>query len=253
MPKLFIIAGPNGAGKSTSAPQLLSGRRRVDEFVNADVIAKEQGLSDVAAGRLTLERLQDLANARRDIAFETTLSSRSLLGRIGILRRSGYRCHLTFFWLPGADMAVQRVAQRVATGGHGIPEHVVRRRYERGLENFFGGYAAAVDSWALLDNTVAGAPRRVAWRIGGVLRIEDNRLWSGLVSRYVKPRAEEPLAIVPAKSPEDLDWEQACDPDEILAAIHRGVREAIDRHRARGEPIVVWRDGRVVWLQPGEY
>ena len=218
MPKLFIIAGPNGAGKSTSAPQLLSGLRRVDEFVNADVIA-----------------------------------SRSLLGRIKLLQRSGYRCHLAFFWLPNADMAVQRVAQRVATGGHDIPKDVVRRRYERGLENLFGGYAAAVDSWTLFDNTASVTPRRIAWRIGGGLRIDDNRLWSQLVSRYVKPRAEEPFAIVPAELPEDLQWQQACDPEEILAAVARGVAEAIDRHRARGEPIVVWLDGKVVWLQPGEY
>jgi predicted ABC-type ATPase len=50
MPNLFVIAGPNGAGKSTSAPELLSGPRRVAEFVNADVVAKEQGVSDIQAG-----------------------------------------------------------------------------------------------------------------------------------------------------------------------------------------------------------
>lgn len=44
MPNLFLIAGPNGAGKSTSAPELLSGVRRVAEFVNADVIQKEAGI-----------------------------------------------------------------------------------------------------------------------------------------------------------------------------------------------------------------
>jgi predicted ABC-type ATPase len=93
MPKLFILAGPNGAGKSTSAPELLSGSGRVDEFVNADVIAKERGLSDIAAGRQTLERLDELARARRDIAFETTLSSRSLLGRIRAMHAQGYRSY----------------------------------------------------------------------------------------------------------------------------------------------------------------
>src|SRR2546430_8774759 len=56
MPNLFIIAGPNGAGKSTSAPGLLSGVRRVAEFVKADVIQKEEGISEIQAGRRTLER-----------------------------------------------------------------------------------------------------------------------------------------------------------------------------------------------------
>jgi predicted ABC-type ATPase len=92
MPNLFILAGPNGAGKSTSAPEVLVGARRVDEFVNADVIAKEQGVSEIEAGRRTLARLEDLAKARRDIAFETTLASRMLLPRLQGMQRSA-----TFF------------------------------------------------------------------------------------------------------------------------------------------------------------
>jgi hypothetical protein len=66
MPNLFVIAGPNGAGKSTTAPELLTGRRRVAQFVNADVIAKEQG----------------------------TLASHLLLPRIRSMQALGYRFHL---------------------------------------------------------------------------------------------------------------------------------------------------------------
>jgi predicted ABC-type ATPase len=254
MLKFFIIAGPNGAGKSTSAPGLLRGARRVDEFVNADVIARDEGLSDVAAGRRTLERLDALTRERRDIAFETTLSSKFLLGRIETMRRRGYRCHLTFLWLPSADMAVERVAQRVLTGGHHIPEHVVRRRYERGLENFFDGYAAAVNSWVMIDNTERQAARLIARCVGGVLHIADNGLWDYFVRRYVKPRADEPAESTYAARPaEDLEWNAACDADDVLRAVNEAVQAAIARHRERGEPIVVWRDGKIVWLKPGEY
>jgi predicted ABC-type ATPase len=70
---LFIAAGPNGAGKSTSAPELLSGARRVAEFVNVEVIQKDAGASEIQAGRITLARLEALAEARKDMAFETTL------------------------------------------------------------------------------------------------------------------------------------------------------------------------------------
>ena len=63
VPNLFILAGPNGAGKSTSAPRILSGARRVDEFVNADVIAKEEGVSEIEAGRRTLAKLDVLLAA----------------------------------------------------------------------------------------------------------------------------------------------------------------------------------------------
>lgn len=120
MPNLCVIAGPNGAGKSTSAPELLSGVRRVAEFVNADVIAKEQGVSEIRAGRIALNRLTALAEAGQDMAFETTLASHLLMARIRSMQASGYRFHLFFFWLPSADIAVQRVASRVASGGHDI-------------------------------------------------------------------------------------------------------------------------------------
>src|SRR6266852_1886996 len=105
MPNLFVIAGPNGAGKSTSAPELLTGARRVVEFVNADVIAKHKGVSEIEAGRITLHRLTELAAAGSDMAFETTLSSHFLLPRLRAMQASGYLFHLIFFWLPNADMA----------------------------------------------------------------------------------------------------------------------------------------------------
>lgn len=79
------------------------------------------------------------------------------------MRASGYLFHLYFFWLPDADMAVRRVALRVASGGHGIPAEVIRRRYERGLDNFFNHYMPEADTSVLMNNTARpGAP--IAWR-----------------------------------------------------------------------------------------
>lgn len=81
-PSVVILAGPNGAGKSTVAPALLRDTFGVEEFVNADTIAR--GLSAfgpdraaMAAGRIMLSRLRELARQRVDFAFETTLASRS--------------------------------------------------------------------------------------------------------------------------------------------------------------------------------
>src|SRR5688572_7950924 len=88
MPNLFVIAGPNGAGKSTSAPELLSGLRKVAEFVNADVIQKKAGVSEIEAGRITLNRLNALAEAGKDMAFETTLAAER---RHGCAARGGSR------------------------------------------------------------------------------------------------------------------------------------------------------------------
>jgi predicted ABC-type ATPase len=252
MPKLFILAGPNGAGKSTSAPGVLVGDCRVDEFINADVIAKDQGLTDMAAGKQTLARLDALVAERRDIAFETTLASRMLLPRIQVMRASGYAFHLTFFWLPNADMAVERVAKRVASGGHSIPEDVIRRRYERGLDNFFNAYSSSADAWVMVNNTSRpGWP--VAWRrIGGRVEVLDNPLWSQLLSRYMKPpRAEQPQAAV--RSADELaQLRKAFDPKDILKRINGAVAAAMKRHKERGESVVVWRDGKIVTLKPEE-
>ena len=114
MPNVFVIAGPNGAGKSTAAPLLIGKRLGISEYVNADIIAA--GLSAFApesvaleAGRVMLRRLRELAGAGKDFAFETTLASRSFAPWIARLRKeSGYRFHLSFLWLPSADLEIGR-------------------------------------------------------------------------------------------------------------------------------------------------
>jgi predicted ABC-type ATPase len=244
MPNLFILAGPNGAGKSTSAPELLSGVRKVAEFVNADVIQKQAGVSEMEAGRITLARLNALADAGKDIAFETTLASHMLLPRIRRMQASGYRFHLFFFWLPNADMAVRRVALRVAGGGHHIPEDVIRRRYDRGLDNFFNYYMPVADTWVLMNNTARPGGTIASRYPGQPLAVEDNQLWNSLSTRYMKPKAEEPRALPHPEVPWTVQ--------DIVDAVNRAVTAAYKRHKERGESIVIWRDGKIVTLKPEE-
>jgi len=157
-PRIVILAGPNGAGKTTSAKKLLQGVMGIDEFVNADVIA--QGLSGfspervaLTAGSIMLHRIQELASAGRSFAFETTLASRTFAPWLRKYKQAGYRIDLVFLWLSSADVAVQRVAERVSRGGHDIPEETIRRRYQRGLVNFFSLYQPLADAWQMVDNT----------------------------------------------------------------------------------------------------
>jgi predicted ABC-type ATPase len=189
-PRVAVIAGPNGAGKSTSAPALLRDLLGIREFVNADAIA--QGMSGfdpeaaaIAAGRAMLVRLRQLADAERDFAFETTLASRTFAPWLRGLRTRGYDVTLVFLWLPTPEIAIRRVAQRVAAGGHSVPESTIRRRFDRGLANFFGLYRPLADRWFLYDNSSRGLPRAVA---RGVLElppeINDEKTWSELESRF---------------------------------------------------------------------
>jgi len=183
-PHVIVIAGPNGAGKSTTAPMLLKGTLGVTEFVNADVIA--QGLSAFQperaafhAGRVMLERLHYLAKERVDFAFETTLASRSFAPWIAKLKQSGYTFHLVFLWLPSTDFAVARVAERVRMGGHHVPEETIRRRYNKGIENFFRLYRPLSVTWRLYDNSEPSWPRIVADGRGDANEtIYDPKTWS---------------------------------------------------------------------------
>lgn len=106
--------------------------------------------------------MRELAAQRANFAFETTLASRSYARWLDGLRRGGYHVHVLFLWLRSADLAVSRVAERVRLGGHHVPETVIRRRYEKGLQNFFGLYMRLADSWQLFDNSDWGDPRPVA-------------------------------------------------------------------------------------------
>jgi predicted ABC-type ATPase len=176
-PIVVVIAGPNGAGKSTSAARLLPEGLEISHFVNADVIAA--GLSANApesvaleAGRIMLERLNELAAQREPFAFETTLSARTYARFLRRLQEGGYQVHLVYVWLDAPELAITRVAERVRRGGHHIPDDTVVRRYQRGISNFKTIYSEIADSWLLCDNSgdnlrvvAEGGRGRVRWII----------------------------------------------------------------------------------------
>lgn len=184
------MAGPNGAGKSTTAPRLLRDTLEVTEFVNADAIAS--GLSAfrpesvaMAAGRLMRGRMRQLADQGANFAFETTLASRGLAPWLAGLKGRGYRVHLLFLRLESADLAVSRVAERVRMGGHHVPEEDVRRRFEKGLRNFFGLYMPLADTWQLFDNSGRMRPCLVAAGEGHSIRVTgDPAVWRKLEEAY---------------------------------------------------------------------
>jgi hypothetical protein len=44
--------------------------------------------------------------------------------------------------------------------------------------------------------------------------------------------------------------ERVTDLVKIQEALHRGVREALRRHKQARNPVATWRDGKVVWVAP---
>jgi predicted ABC-type ATPase len=155
--RIVIIAGPNGAGKTTFAREFLPNEAGCPLFVNADLIAA--GLSPFApelaaikAGRLMLEAISDHVRKGESFAFETTLAGLGYARTIPKWRAQGFVVKLIFLSLPDPETAIARVAERVAQGGHAVPELTIRRRFASGLRNFSHPYRGLVDMWQLYDN-----------------------------------------------------------------------------------------------------
>ena len=158
MPNLYIISGCNGAGKTTASFTILPEMLDCKEFVNADEIAK--GLSPFQpesvsfhAGRIMVERIDELLNSGVDFAFETTLTTLSYLNTIKAAKEKGYSINLLYFWLNDVNLAIERVKIRVSEGGHNIPEETIRRRYFRGIYNLSNRFIGLCDFWIVINNS----------------------------------------------------------------------------------------------------
>lgn len=156
--QLYVICGCNGAGKTTASYTVLPEVLECKEFVNADEIAR--GLSPfnpegvaIEAGRLMLKRINELMKEGENFSIETTLATRSYIRLVQQAQKKGYRVSLIYFWLNSPELAINRVKQRVSEGGHSIPEEVIRRRYQAGINNLFDIYMPNVDYWLLADNS----------------------------------------------------------------------------------------------------
>lgn len=179
--RVVVFAGPNGAGKSTHADAILAALG-IETFVNADYIAR--GLSGrntdavaFEAGRIMLNRLRQLAEAKADFAFESTLSSRTFAAFLGALKQQGYAVVIYYFSLVNAQLAVRRVKLRVSLGGHDVPAEVVRRRFGRSVSNFFNLYMPLADEWTLFDNSTSPQARAVAAKRSNQLTVTEPATW----------------------------------------------------------------------------
>jgi predicted ABC-type ATPase len=189
-PKLYIIAGPNGSGRTTFVQRFLPYYADCINFVNADLIAS--GLSPflpeiaaIKAGKLMIEEIDSFRKRKVDFAFETTLSGKTYVKLLKEMKTGGYEIHIYFLWLRHVDLALRRVAERVAMGGHDVPAETVRRRFDRGLLNLFNLYNTYADSWVIFDNSEL-APRVVAKETAGVLTVIDGKLFEEIRTKVEK-------------------------------------------------------------------
>lgn len=187
--KLYIIAGCNGAGKTTASFTILPEILDCKEFVNADEIAK--GLSpfqpekvSFEAGRIMLNRINELLSENENFAFETTLATKSYKQKIIEAKKNGYRVTLLFFWLQNIELAKERVKTRVSEGGHNIEPEVIARRYIRGIKNLFDIYLPIVDGALIFDNSEGKHQLLADKKADGILNIVNQEKYQLLKNYY---------------------------------------------------------------------
>lgn len=155
MPTLTVIAGPNGSGKSTiTRAANFEGR---DRLLDPDAIARDlnplnPSAAAVDAGRAVLQRTADYLSQGVSFAIETTLSGRGRLELFREAKTRGYQIHLLFVAVESPERCITRVRNRVARGGHFVPEADVRRRYGRSMANLPEALRLS-DSVKVFDNS----------------------------------------------------------------------------------------------------
>lgn len=152
---MVVVAGPNGSGKSTATRQL-----RLTEtmpVIDPDAIARTISPSDVtaaalAAGRKALSLAEAYLKSQVTFGVESTLAGKGPLARMAEARSRGFEVQLYYVAVDTCELSIERVRSRVRLGGHGIPEHEIRRRYSRSLDNVVKAIAFAHRA-TLLDNS----------------------------------------------------------------------------------------------------
>jgi predicted ABC-type ATPase len=110
-----------------------------------------------------LERIEELIETGAHLVLETTLASLIYARKIPSWQQLGYHVALIYVRLPSAAYSLERVRRRVAAGGHGIAEDVVRRRFGKSLRYLEERYKPVVDEWEIWDSLEGDFRRAEAW------------------------------------------------------------------------------------------
>ena len=173
MPTLFVVAGPNGCGKSTlTRTKWFAGV----EVIDPDAIARSMAPGAPAqAAREALRQRRTALHAGRTHLVETTLAGSGVLRLMEAAQTAGYRIELHYVCVNSPDQALYRIRNRVALGGHDVPEPDVRRRFARSLAHLPAAIARSAEA-RLYDNTDSERPHREVAILLGANRWTAERL-----------------------------------------------------------------------------
>jgi predicted ABC-type ATPase len=142
---ITVIAGVNGAGKSSIAGAAI--RQAGGDYFNPDEVSKalkstSPSLSNVEANgeawQLGYDQLSRAIEEKKDYTFETTLGGHSICKLLHKAIDQGIEVRIFFCGLDSPELHIQRVSERVAKGGHPIPEEKIRERWTHSIHNMLG-------------------------------------------------------------------------------------------------------------------
>ena len=133
-------------------------------LIDPDAIARRVSLVDPegavpAAWREAVRRRRVAFANCRTVVVETTLAGKTMLLVMDQARSAGYRIELHYVSVNSVAQALDRIANRIAMGGHDVPEGDVRRRFARSLANLPAAVARS-DETRIYDNASPENPHR---------------------------------------------------------------------------------------------
>lgn len=181
---ITVIAGVNGAGKSSIFGSMI--RSQGDDYFNPDEVTREimkadPSLSLKDANSQAWVKGRDMLKRAivddEDYTFESTLGGTTICGLLHDALDQGRAVRILFCGLESPELHIQRVAERVAKGGHDIPETRIRDRWSNAIHNMMkliprcqavrvydnsapitGGKTGAICLFALVDGKLQQQP-----------------------------------------------------------------------------------------------
>lgn len=178
-PVIYVLAGVNGAGKSSVGGDELTAAGM--PWFNPDSFARDlvreghsEHMVNGTAWREGLERLEHAIETGSNYAFETTLGGNTIPERL----RAASSTHRVVIWFAGLDSPehhLRRIEERVARGGHDIPESKVRERYDRSRANLIS-LLPNLTRLQVYDNSVDAEPGQPMPDPQLVLQVDDGQV-----------------------------------------------------------------------------
>ena len=170
-----VIAGPNGAGKSSFTKANPFDFPIIDPDVIARRVDGPAAQRLLMAGRIVHETIEDLIARGSSFGVETTLSGQTVLSAIARAKKLGMKVVLNYVSLDRLELSKRRVMLRVRSGGHGIPESDLERRFMRSVANLHKA-ARLVDEGYVYDNSKEEGFRLIAEKIDGRWVVGDRSM-----------------------------------------------------------------------------